>query len=94
MLSDNQAERSRSIAGVSAHYFILSEPNLRKILDSTNFHTLRHTFTTRCIEQGMDILAVARTLGHADIKMTLNRYSHLLPQHMRASMAMMEDHYY
>ena len=63
-------------------------------IEDANFHTLRHTFTTRCIEQGMDILAVARTLGHADIKMTLNRYSHLLPQHMRASMAMMENHYY
>ena len=69
---------------------VLSEAEI----DDANFHTLRHTFTTRCIEQGMDILAVARMLGHADVKMTLNRYSHLLPQHMRASMAKMEENYY
>jgi len=63
-------------------------------IEDANFHTLRHTFTTRCIEQGMDILTVARTLGHSDIKMTLNKYSHLLPQHMRASMVKMEENYY
>ena len=38
MLSDNQSERSRSIAGLPAHYFILSEANLRKILDSTDLN--------------------------------------------------------
>lgn len=63
-------------------------------VDDADFHTLRHTFTTRCIESGMDILMVAKTLGHANVAMTLNQYSHLLPMHMKASMEKMESNYY
>ncbi len=29
---------------------------------------------------------VAKTLGHANVAVTLNRYSHLLLKHMKASM--------
>ena len=63
-------------------------------IEEADFHTLRHTFTTRCIESGMDILMVAKTLGHANVAMTLNQYSHLLPKHMKASMEKMEAGYY
>ena len=63
-------------------------------IEEADFHTLRHTFTTRCIESGMDILMVAKTLGHANVAMTLNQYSHLLPKHMKASMEKMEANYY
>lgn len=42
----------------------------------TNFHTLRHTFATRCIECGMDVKSLSEILGHSDIKITLNTYVH------------------
>ena len=63
-------------------------------IEDADFHTLRHTFTARCIESGMDILMVAKTLGHANVAMTLNQYSHLLPKHMKASMEKLETNYY
>ena len=63
-------------------------------IENADFHTLGHTFTTRCIENGMDILMVAKTLGHANVAMTLNQYSHLLPKHMQSSMEKMEANYY
>lgn len=63
-------------------------------IEEADFHTLRHTFTTRCIENGMDILMVAKTLGHANVAMTLNQYSHLLPKHMKSSMEKLESNYY
>ena len=63
-------------------------------IENADFHTLRHTFATRCIENGMDILMVAKTLGHANVAMTLNQYSHLLPKHMQTSMEKMETNYY
>ncbi len=63
-------------------------------IEDADFHTLRHTYTTRCIESGMDILMVARTLGHANVSMTLNRYSHLLPKHMKASVEKLEANYF
>lgn len=50
----------------------LQESEVRK----TNFHTLRHTFATNCIQMGADIKSVSEVLGHSDVKITLNRYVH------------------
>lgn len=45
-------------------------------LESVTFHTLRHTFATRCVECGFDIKSLSEILGHSDVKTTLNRYVH------------------
>lgn len=45
-------------------------------LDNFNFHALRHTFATRCIEQGFDIKSLSEILGHADVSITMQRYAH------------------
>lgn len=41
-----------------------------------NFHSLRHTFATRCIMAGMDPKTLSEILGHSDIKITLEYYFH------------------
>lgn len=41
-----------------------------------NFHALRHTFATRCIEVGFDIKSLSEILGHANVNITLDRYVH------------------
>ena len=41
-----------------------------------NFHTLRHTFATNCINNGVDVKSLSEILGHSDVKITLNRYVH------------------
>jgi len=46
-----------------------------------NFHALRHTFATRAIEQGVDAKTVSEILGHKNVSITLNRYSHSLMSH-------------
>lgn len=43
-------------------------------IERLHFHGLRHTFSTRCIEQNMDVAALSRILGHSSIKMTLDTY--------------------
>lgn len=45
-------------------------------LSETNFHILRHTFSTNCIEHGMDVKILSEMLGHSDVQITLNRYVH------------------
>lgn len=45
-------------------------------ISSINFHTLRHTFATRCIEVGVDVKTLSEILGHADVSITLNTYVH------------------
>jgi integrase len=45
-------------------------------LHKANFHALRHTFATRCVEAGFDVKTLSEILGHTDVKTTLNRYVH------------------
>ena len=57
------------------------------------FHALRHTFATRAIEQGMDVKALSKILGHASVGFTLDTYAHLLDDHKRESMMLMQELY-
>lgn len=41
-----------------------------------NFHILRHTFATNCIDSGMDVKSLSEILGHSNVQITLNRYVH------------------
>lgn len=57
------------------------EYRYHKILDkynipSVNFHALRHTFATRCVEAGVDVKSLSEILGHANVSITLNTYVH------------------
>lgn len=41
-----------------------------------NFHALRHTFATRCVEANFEIKSLSEILGHSNVKITLNLYVH------------------
>lgn len=41
-----------------------------------NYHALRHTFATRCIEVGIDIKTLSELMGHSNVSITLNTYVH------------------
>ena len=41
-----------------------------------NFHCLRHSYATRCVERGVDVKSVSELLGHADVRTTLRLYVH------------------
>lgn len=45
-------------------------------LADVNFHALRHTFATRCVEVGFEIKSLSEILGHSSPKITLERYVH------------------
>ena len=45
-------------------------------MKSYNFHILRHTFATKCIEMGMDVKSLSEILGHSSVEITLNKYVH------------------
>lgn len=45
-------------------------------IESANYHALRHTFATRCIELGFDVKSLSEILGHANVNITMNRYVH------------------
>lgn len=45
-------------------------------IKTVNFHALRHTFATRCVELGFDVKSLSEILGHASVNITMNRYVH------------------
>ena len=45
-------------------------------------HLLRHTYATLAIERGANIKAVSQLLGHADVRITLQLYTHLSIEHL------------
>lgn len=45
-------------------------------LAGVHFHTIRHTFATRCVEAGFELKSLSEILGHANTSITLNRYVH------------------
>ena len=53
-------------------HHLLEESGVRQI----NYHALRHTFATRCVESGMDVKSLSEILGHANVGITLNTYVH------------------
>lgn len=54
------------------YHRILEKAGISRI----NFHALRHTFATRCIESGMDDKSLSEILGHSSVNITLNTYVH------------------
>ncbi len=58
----------------------------RNDIDKHTFHTLRHTFATRCVEIGFDTKSLAEILGHSNITTTLSVYVHPTLQQKKAQM--------
>ncbi len=52
-------------------------------------YDLRHTFATRMIESGVDVMTVAKILGHANLR-TIQRYVHLSDPHVKEAMEKFE----
>lgn len=52
-------------------------------IEHHTFHDLRHTFASRCINAGSDARTVADILGHTNVEMTLNTYTHSTDERRR-----------
>ena len=61
-----------------ARYFsqAIEETGVRRI----RLHDLRHSHATWLINNGANIVAVSKRLGHASIEQTLQTYTHLLQE--------------
>jgi integrase len=48
-------------------------------LKDISFHTFRHTYATRLLEMNVNAKTAQELLGHSNIAMTLDTYSHVMP---------------
>ena len=91
-LSDSAAELCRKASRQNPNAYVLTgthepmEPRTLQYrfekytrdcgLEGVHFHTLRHTFATRCVEVGFELKSLSEVLGHANTSITLDRYVH------------------
>lgn len=66
---------------------------LPTLLPNFSCHTLRHTFTTRLVEAGINLKVIQDTLGHADISTTLNIYADVTKEARMESAKKLETFY-
>jgi integrase len=66
----------------------LFEPTLRRAgLRKIRWHDLRHSYASILINEGANLKFVSKQLGHSSISITLDRYSHLMPERHDAIVA-------
>ena len=83
-------DRGRHFVFASKNDTMLMNRNIRrafsdlltaaKLPDSITVHALRHSFATRLLEKGVNPKIVSALLGHASIQITLDTYSHAMPE--------------
>ncbi|HEX2180673.1 MAG TPA: site-specific integrase, partial [Rubrobacteraceae bacterium] len=58
---------------------------------SVRFHDLRHTCATLLLSSGIPIKVVSEMLGHASVAITLDTYSHVLPDMQESAAKAMDE---
>lgn len=58
-------------------------------LKDVHMHTLRHSFSTRCLEHGVGVEVLSALLGHSSPQITLKYYAHCTLEAKRRSMALL-----
>ncbi len=96
----NNPDKKDSLIFVTSNGTPVSPRNLdnyfRKSLKRNGFpeigglHALRHTYATRMLELGMNPRLVQERLGHANITITLQTYSHVTPK-LKSEIASVTD---
>ncbi|MEN6581649.1 MAG: site-specific integrase [Armatimonadota bacterium] len=54
-------------------------------------HSLRHTYATIMLSEGVPIHIVSRRLGHSSIKITSDTYGHIMPETLNQSVNVFRD---
>ena len=62
-----------------------------KLSEKTRFHNLRHTCATLLLTKNVNPKVVSEMLGHSNIAITLDTYSHVLPNMQDSAARALEE---
>ena len=62
---------------ITYNFLLNTLKKIKKIDKNFHFHRLRHSFCSQYLKNGVDVLHVAKILGHASVNTTLKIYSHI-----------------
>ena len=63
----------------------------RRVGEPIRLHDLRHSFASRLVRGGVNIKVLQELLGHSDIRLTLDTYSHVLDEEKQAAAKVAAD---
>jgi integrase len=74
----------------------LRNRSLKALLDRAGlppirFHDLRHTCATLLLSRNVNPKIISEILGHASIAITLDTYSHVLPNMQQSAVSALEE---
>ena len=72
---------------------LLKDENAKILLPHFSCHSLRHTFTTRMCEAGVNVKVIQDTLGHKDISTTLNIYTDVTKELRRSEFEGLDSYF-
>ncbi|NHM06609.1 tyrosine-type recombinase/integrase [Flavobacterium sp. CYK-4] len=68
----NRQNPAKKVYSPRGFYWVVAQVSQKaKITKRTTSHTLRHTFATHLLEEGLDIVSIKELLGHARIETTM-----------------------
>ena len=82
--SDNNVITYRNLFRVLSN--ILKDNNI----NHGSLHTLRHTFATNLFKSGVDIKVISELLGHSDISITYNIYTHVIKEQKKKAVEVLD----
>jgi integrase len=56
---------------------------IAKLSERIHFHSLRHSFATYLVSEGVSLLSVSRLMGHSSTSITEKHYANLVPEALR-----------
>lgn len=79
---------------------VLSYRNLHRALTNIlehnhinhgSIHSLRHTFATRLFRNGVDVKVISEILGHSDINITYDIYTHVIAEQKKKAVDILDN---
>jgi len=77
----------------SSYYKAFQKLLVELKLEKRALHNTRHTFASMMLNNSIDPLWVSHTLGHENLQITLNTYTHYMPKKEKMSIGFLEKRY-
>ncbi|MGW4291675.1 tyrosine-type recombinase/integrase [Micromonospora chersina] len=89
--NDTRAFKALLVAANVRCEEVTTEGGSTRLLPKVRLHDLRHTAATLLLAQGVPARVLMELLGHSQIGVTMNIYSHVMPTQLVQAAGAMED---